>query len=163
VVKLAWTADWLWGLPLIALTLVIHVAAIIAVAVLLTHHKLSAEQRRLGRRDTALLAIVTIGAIGLLLAVVHGLEAMVWAAAYLLLGAMDTLADAVLYSLDSMTTRGSPGLGLAGQWKLMGALESVNGVLLFGLSTAFLAAVINRLWSWIQGGADPPQPQRESP
>ena len=78
---------------------------------------------------------------------------MVWAATYLLLGAMDTLADAVLYSMDCVTTHGSPELDLARQWKLMGALESVNGVLLFGMSTAFLAAAINQLWGWIQVGA----------
>ena len=157
MVKLAWTADWMWGLPLIALTLTIHVTAIIGIGVLLMRKRLSVEQRRVGRRDTALLAIATIGAVGLVLAVLHGLEAMVWAVAYLMLAALGTFADAVLYSMDSMTTRGSPGLDLAEQWKLMGALESVNGVLLFGISTAFLAAAINQLWSWIEGVPGPQQ------
>lgn len=107
--------------------------------------------------------MATIGAVGLALAVLHGLEAMVWAAAYMVLGAIDTLADAVLYSMDSMTTRGSPGMGLARQWRLMGALESVNGVLLFGISTAFLAAAINQLWAWLQRGAGRPRPKHDMP
>jgi len=162
-VNLAWTADWLWGLPLIALTLTCHIAVVIGIAVLLEHLRLSVERRRPGRRDTVLLAIAAIGTVGLGLAVLHGLEASVWAAAYLLLGALGTLPDAMLYSMDSMTTRGSPGMSLAHQWKLMGALESVNGVLLFGISTAFLAAAINRFWNWIQKSAGQPQPKRTTP
>jgi hypothetical protein len=162
-VNLAWTADWLWGLPLIAFTLTCHVAVVIGIAVLLEHLRMPVERRRPERRDIALLAIAAIGTVGLVLAVLHGLEAMVWAAAYLLLGALGTLSDAMLYSMDSMTTRGSPGLSLAHQWKLMGALESVNGVLLFGISTAFLAAAINQLWSWIQKSAGQPQPKRTAP
>ena len=34
---------------------------------------------------------------------------------------------------------------LANQWKLMGALEALNGILLFGLSTAFMFALLVRL------------------
>ncbi len=62
-----------------------------------------------------------------------------------------------------MTTRGSPGMGLARQWRLIGALESVNGVLLFGISTAFLTAAINQLWAWIQSGAGRPRTKRDVP
>jgi hypothetical protein len=42
-------------------------------------------------------------------------------------------------------------------------LESVNGVLLFGISTAFLAASINQLWSRIEGSAGRLQPKRTTP
>ncbi len=66
---------------------------------LLVHVRNSVEAQRTGPRYTVVLAMATIGTVGLALAVLHGLEAMVWAAAYLLLGAIDTLADAVLYSM----------------------------------------------------------------
>jgi hypothetical protein len=162
VESLAWTSDWAWGLPLIALTLTCHIAAVIGIAVLLEHGRIVVERRRTGRHDAALLAIAAIGVAGLTLAVLHGLDATIWAAVYLLLGAFGTLSEAMLYSMDSMTTHGSPGLRLAHQWQLMGALESVNGVLLFGISTAFLTATISQLWSWMQRGADPPQSNRTS-
>ena len=161
--NLAWTTDWLWGVPLIAFTLTCHVAVVIGIAVLLENLGMSVGRRRLGRRNTALLATAAIGTVGLALPVLHGLEASVWAAAYLLLGAFGTLSDAMLYSMDSMTTRGSPGLNLAHQWKLMGALESVNGVLLFGISTAFLATAINRFWNRIEKSEGPAQLQRTVP
>ena len=43
----------------------------------------------------------------------------------------------MLYSLSVMTSYGYPNLFLETQWQMMGALESLNGVLLFGLITAF--------------------------
>ena len=57
-----------------------------------------------------------IGMIGLSLAVLHGIEAALWAEAYLLLGALDTPAEAMLFSIDSMTTRDASGLTLHQHW-----------------------------------------------
>jgi hypothetical protein len=42
-------------------------------------------------------------------------------------------------------TRGSSGLRLDPDWQLMGALESADGKLLFGISTAFVFTVIQRI------------------
>jgi len=79
---------------------------------------------------------------GLLLVALHVMEAAFWAAAYLRLGALASWEAAMLYSIDSMTTRGASGLVLQPRWRLMGALESVNGVMLFGISTAFVVTVM---------------------
>ena len=46
--------------------------------------------------------------------------------------------SAMLYSLGAITTYGHENLDLAAQWKLLGAIEALNGWLLFGLTTAFL-------------------------
>jgi len=95
-----------------------------------------------------LLAVLTcvIGAVGLLLAVLHGAEAALWALAYWWLGALGSPADAILYSIDSITTRGASGLKVEPHWQMMGALEAANGILLFGISTAFVFAVMNAYW-----------------
>ena len=53
--------------------------------------------------------ICIVAAIGLLLAVVHGIECGIWAAAYLWLGALDSPLDAFLFSVDSMSTRAQQG------------------------------------------------------
>ena len=50
-----------------------------------------------------------IGSAGLLLAVLHGIEAALWAAAYWWLGALNSAAQALLYSVDSISTRGASG------------------------------------------------------
>ena len=69
-----------------------------------------------------------------------------WAAAYRLLGALPDNRSAILYSLSAMTSYGHAGIFLEGRWQLMGALEALNGMMLFGLTTAFLFAMIQRVW-----------------
>ena len=58
----------------------------------------------------------------------------------------------MLYSLSAMTTYGHADVFLESQWQLMGALEALNGWLLFGLTTAFLFAVIQKVWLLGSGG-----------
>src|SRR6516165_4825885 len=99
------------------------------------------------RNDLALghvaaIQIGVIGTAGLLLAALHGVEAALWAAAYWWLGALNSLTDAILYSVDSMSTLGASGLTLEPHWRMMGALEGMDGMLLFGISTAYIFAVM---------------------
>jgi hypothetical protein len=141
----AWTADWLWGVSLIALTLMVHAFGIALIAIVLVRvnarHRSGISHLRVVTESTAV-----IGAVGVSLALLHGVEAALWAAAYLGLGAVASVADAMLYSVDSITTRGASGLELAKHWRMMGALESADGMLLFGTSTAFLFAVLGETW-----------------
>jgi len=50
-----------------------------------------------------------------------------------------------------MTTRGASGLMLQQHWRMMGALEAAGGMLLFGISTAFLFAVMQLYWPMLSG------------
>jgi hypothetical protein len=59
---------------------------------------------------------------------------------------LDSPLDAILYSVDAMSTRGASGLTLQGQWRMMGALEAVDGMLLFGISTAYIFALMQAYW-----------------
>jgi hypothetical protein len=83
------------------------------------------ETRKLRLRRVITIVIGMVGVVGLLLAVLHGIEAAIWAAAYVWLGALDSPKDAILYSVDSITTRGASGLMLQQHWRMMGALEAV--------------------------------------
>ena len=107
------------------------------------------ETRNLGFRHVILIMIGVVGGVGLLLAVLHGIEAAIWAAAYVWLGALNSPKDAILYSLDSMTTRGASGLMLEQHWQMMGALEAANGMLLFGISTAYIFTLMQVYWSML--------------
>jgi hypothetical protein len=141
----AWDASWAWGLSLIALTLAAHAFGV----VMLTHglRRVSAAARKQGRvlRHPVAVAAGLVGSVGWVLAIFHGIEAAIWAAAYLWLGAIGSTRDAMLYSVDSITTRGASGLQLGSEWRLMGALESADGMLLFGISTAFVFVVIQHI------------------
>jgi hypothetical protein len=91
---------------------------------------------------------VLVGVTTLLATTLHGIEAAIWATAYWLLGALPDTKSAMLYSLGAMTTYGHAGIFLEARWQLMGPLEALNGMLLFGLTTAFMFAVIQKVWPW---------------
>ena len=111
--EIYWSAqDWTWGLLLIVLTIAIHAMGVVMMALVGVRIRVGLETRSLGLRLAVPIVIGVVGALGLLLAVLHGIEAAIWATAYLWLGALDSLTDAMLYSVDSMTTRGASGLML---------------------------------------------------
>ena len=141
-----WDANWLWSLALFAVTIVIHATGVVVIANALERARAKLLRGRRTFIDSTPTAIVLILAIALSLAVLHAMESIVWAIAYVRLGALPSPADAALYSVDSMTTRGASGLQLATQWRMMGAAEAGDGMLLFGISTAFLFYVMLRLW-----------------
>jgi hypothetical protein len=97
------------------------------------------------RRFTSIFAIVMSVTVTLA-TILHGFEGAVWAGAYRLLDALPDNKSAMLYSLSAITSYGHVGLYLESQWQMMGALEALNGMLLFGLTTAFLFAMIQRVW-----------------
>ena len=147
--------SWHWGLSLIALTLAFHAAAVVMMGIAAVSIRLRLQIRSLDLWKLVPILICLVAVIGLLLAVVHGIECGIWAVAYLRLGALDSPPDALLFSIDSMGTRGASGLTLQRHWQLMGALEAVNGMLLFGVSTAFLFTVAQVYWTMIAARVAP--------
>ena len=132
----------MYGLTLVALTLAIHAAGVTFMVSVLRGIRIRLESRSLRLPHVFAVVIGAITAMGLLLAALHGIEAAFWAAAYLWLGALGSPAAAILYSVDAMATRGASGLTLQPHWQMMGALEAANGMLLFGISTAFIFTVM---------------------
>jgi len=147
--------SWGWGLSLIALTIAIHATAVVMLAFLGVKIRARLETR--GRELWNLIAVLIcmIVVIGMLLAVLHAIECGIWAAAYWWLGAFDSFKDALLYSVDSMSTRGASGLTLQRHWQMMGALEAVDGMLLFGVSAAYIFAVMQVYWSTLAAHVSP--------
>jgi len=141
---LGWQDDWAWGLPLIILTVVIHVLGLGLVNI----KAVEFFNRRIHRgHSTALFALV-ISAVTVLATALHGVEAGTWALCFLFLGARPDFKSAMLYSLGAMTTYGS-GLLLEPQWRLLGQIEALSGWLLFGMTTAFLFGTIQKCYQII--------------
>jgi hypothetical protein len=141
------STSWTWGLSLIVLTIAIHTTGVVVMALVGVVIRIRwLENRALGLGHVILMLIGAVILVGPPLAALHGIEAMVWAAAYVWLGALDSPQDAILYSLDSMSTLGGSGLTLQPTWRMMGALEAANGTLLFGISTAYIFGVMQAYW-----------------
>jgi hypothetical protein len=139
---LAWDANWAWSLPLIVITVIFHVLGLAFI-----NERIGVARGYLRRKHNFLLAFAPIMGVGTLwVTLLHAMEAGIWAAMYWFLGALPDGKSALLYSLGAMTTYGHASFYLAPHWQLMGTLEALNGVILFGLTTAFLFNMIREVW-----------------
>ena len=138
----AWSNNWAWSLPLIVFTVLAHAFGLAVIR----EQLVLPLSLTLGRHRSSFALAVIIAPTVMLITVLHGIEAGAWAVAYVALGARADFASAVLYSLNAMTTYGHAEIFLAPHWRLMGALEALNGMMLFGLTTAFLFGVLQRHW-----------------
>jgi hypothetical protein len=72
-------------------------------------------------------------------------QVAVWAAAFVICGALPDFGTAFYHSAVNFTTLGYGDIVMSPEWRLMGPLEAANGVLMFGLSASAMFAVTNRL------------------
>ncbi len=121
---------------------------------LINENVVPALGERMDRRRSTFLA-ATMSVAVLFATLLHTFEATLWAAAYLWLRALPDLRAAMLYSVSALTTYGHANALRPDRWRMLGALEALTGMLLFGLSTAFLFAVIREVWSLRSGGRRP--------
>lgn len=144
----SWTANWLWSLPLIVLTVLMHGFGLVAIR----EDVVPRLERTLWVARSRLAFAVVLTATVLLLTALHAIEGAVWALSYVGLGASADLRLATLYSLSAMTAYGHADVYLDPRWQVMGALEALNGLMLFGLTTAFLFSVLLDHWPARSGG-----------
>jgi hypothetical protein len=83
--------------------------------------------------------------VSLITAAAHLAQIALWAVALLALGEFSTFAKAIYFSAQNYTALGYGDVILSEQWRLLGPLEAINGLLMFGLSTAVMFAVLSRL------------------
>ena len=76
----------------------------------------------------------------------HLLEIVVWAIGYACLGAMPDLTSAIYFSAVTYTTTGYGDLLLPQDWRLVGAIEALTGILMGGLSTGMFFAVFSKIF-----------------
>lgn len=128
------------GLGVTACTIVIHGLALLAIV-----HFVRRE-RRLGHAGVRFWRDVPIVAGTALLALAaHLLEMAAWALVFILCGEFDHFAPAFYHSAVTYTSLGYSDVIMSASWKLLGPLETADGMLMFGVSTAMLFTVIQRL------------------
>ena len=91
---------------------------------------------------------VLIGTV-LALLLLHTLEIIVWAYAYLALlpsGELASFEESVYFSFVTFTTLGYGDITLTENWRLLSGIEALNGIMLVGWTTAMLFAVVQRTW-----------------
>lgn len=126
---------------MVFVTVLIHLAGVTTLARMLRFDPTAEEHHHQFTPRVAGLVL----AIVLALVVVHGIEIWLYAGLYLYLGAVADLEAAVYFSTMTYAAIGFGDSEMSRQWRLVSAIEGVNGVLLLGWSTAFFVSVVARL------------------
>ena len=101
---------------------------------------------RLGRVGTRFwLDTIFITNVAMLLLTAHLLEIGLWALVLERCGEFSDFGAAYYHSAVNYTTLGDSAFAMSARWRLLAALEAGNGMLMFGVSTAAIFAVIQRL------------------
>lgn len=83
--------------------------------------------------------------VSLVTAVAHLIQIALWAVVFLICGEVVGFNQAFYCSAQNYTALGYGDVHFSERWRLLGPLEAVNGLLLFGLSTAIMFAVLSNL------------------
>src|SRR5262245_58141840 len=87
-----------------------------------------------------------VAGVTLLALIAHLVEIAIWAALYVACGEFTGLASAFYHSAMNYTSLGYGDVVMTASWRLFGPLEAADGLLMFGVSTAMIFAVIQRLF-----------------
>jgi Ion channel len=126
--------------PVFLCTILLHALAVSATV------QFVRRERRLGRAGTSFwtdLAIATVALIFSLIA--HLIDVAVWALLFMLCGEFSAFGEAFDHSAVNYTTLGYGDVVMTPSWRLLGPLEAADGMLMFGVSTAIIFTVIQRL------------------
>ena len=128
---------------MVLLTVTIHAAGLYLLARLLRLEEREETQEHihpLSLRGIAATIIVILG-----LFVLHGIEIWLYAFLYLAIGAVEGLREAIYFSTITYGAIGYSDAAMAERWRLVSAIEGINGIILIGWSTAFFVTLIARM------------------
>jgi len=136
----------LFGAGVSLVNIAVHAAAMAFV--------ISAARAAASRWSSSHLIAVMIATVAVLM-VAHTCEIAIWSGAYALVDAVPADADRMYFAFVNFTTLGYGDIVPALRWRLLGPMTAMNGVLLFGWSTAVIFQV---LMTSLRGGKDPSTP-----
>ena len=128
------------GVALTSITIVIHALAFASIVRFVRH------ETRLGHAGAGFwLNVAIIAGVVLATLAAHLTEITVWAIAITLCGEFPHFATAFYHSAMNYTSLGYGDLIMSPSWRLLGPLEAADGLLMFGVSTAMIFTIIQRL------------------
>jgi hypothetical protein len=129
------------GGAVLLLNMLIQVAAIVAMI------RVIIRRNEAGHFTGSLAADMGI-LIGVLIVLFAGhlVQISVWAGVFLVFEEFTDFATAFYHSTVNFATLGYGDIVMSERWRLLGALQAASGVLMFGLSTSTLFAVMNQIF-----------------
>ena len=131
----------LLGCATVFATMAIQISAV----VWMLHYLFGLLSSGKGRRVGLGMNTYIISVIMLMLFIGHLVQVAIWALLFLYLGEFEEFAVAFYHSMVNFASLGYGDIVMSDQWRLLGAIEASNGVLMFGLSAGTLLSVMGRL------------------
>lgn len=146
-------AQILFGSVLLGICSLVHISLLVLAIKLLRAMTGAQGVAPLGPLQS--LKLITVGFSVVLLA--HTIQVWMWAASFMVLDTFSNFSDAIYFSIVTYTTVGYGDVTVGGGFRVYGAMAAVTGLLNFGLSTAFLVGLFERLSRGIIPPAVPPE------
>jgi hypothetical protein len=125
---------------MVAFTTLVHFFGLILLTRLMSRAHTRLRTHESHWRQASLILMVVFGIFAL-----HTVQVWSYAVLYEALGEFATFEQALYFSTVSFSTLGFGDLTLGINWRVLGAIEAVNGLVLIAWSTAFLMGVTSRL------------------
>lgn len=126
------------GLAINVLTLSLHG---VAVMFLLPWFKTRVERHYGGGRKLLSVALMSLAISGLL--ILQLASGLIWALVYEQLGITHSMREADYLALTTISALGGDYAGATSYWRVLLPMTSINGALLFGLSTAVMFRLVS--------------------
>jgi Ion channel len=138
--------QYLFGLAISGCNIAIHAMVMLIVI---------GVARRVGDMTASRPSLQLIGVMitaVLILMIAHFAEVLVWAMSYAIVGAAPEGSDRIYFAFVNYTTLGYGDITPLQRWRLLGPMTAMNGVLLFGWSTAVIFEVLQKVLEMIERG-----------
>lgn len=125
---------------MVALTVIIHFVGLAGLIAALRNQRHRIDSMSGFLQHGGVVVAIVLGLFAL-----HSIEIWCYAVLYLLLGALGNFETALYFSTVSYASLGYGDILLARDWRLVGAIEGANGIILLGWSTAFFVSIVARI------------------
>lgn len=117
----------------------------IAIAMFLKQYIFLKEKKYIKRLSIMSVALILVYSTFVML-LGNLIQIYIWALLFVNMNEFQSLSEAFYHSAVNFTTLGYGDIVMSNDRKLLGALEAVNGVIMFGLTTGFIYTVLNFLF-----------------
>lgn len=126
---------------IVCLCLLVHVAGMLWMADWILSWPVYRERTATKRHFSTVIIGVFLGIV-----LLHVAEASLWALFYYSRNLFPNYETSLYFSLVSFASIGYGDVLLPEKWRLVGAIEGISGILLCGVSTAFIFAIVNAMF-----------------
>ena len=129
-----------FGLPTMVVCLLLQTVLLVAATRYYFGHEWLVEQ------ESFWSSMLVVAGVMLLLLLGNLAQVGIWALLFMSLGEFDHFREAFYHSGVNFSTLGYGDIVMSPDHRVLGPLEAVNGVLMIGVSTAVLMAVLQDVW-----------------